>query len=48
MIKQHFDIGCNDLFGMLVDGMLQFFPDLTEAVDDDLLFAVGHMQRFVR
>ena len=48
MVEQHLDIGRNDLFRVLVDGMLQFLADFTKTIDDDLLLAFGHMQRFVR
>ena len=41
VVEQYLDIGRNDLFGMLVDGILQFFPDLTEAVDECLVFDDG-------
>ena len=48
MIEQSFYVGSDNLLGMLVDGVLQFFAYLVKTIQDDPAFAVRHVEGFVR
>ena len=47
MVEQGFYVRSNNLLGMFVDSVFQFFFYLIETIEDNLAFAFGHMQGFV-